>query len=459
MNSTPSACPPKAIGVRPGESIQDAVSGASVGASFCIRAGTHRMQYVEPKARQRFYGEDGAVMNGARLLKDFTRENELWVASGQTQRSTVRGQCASTQPACSLPEALFIDDKPLMQVTNKAALRAGSFYFDYAERRIYFVDDPTNKKVEATAASFAFRSFQPDVFIKNLIVEKYSSPAQEGAIQGEFATGWVVENCEIRFNSGAGVAVGSGGKLLHSKLHHNGQLGATAGGVNILMEGNEIAHNNIYGFNPYWEAGGVKITESDGVVLRNNHSHHNVGAGLWCDINVYNAVYEGNLVEYNQDAGIFHEISYAAIIRDNTVRFNGLADKGWVWGADIQIAASQNVKVYRNVVEVRNNGAGIVLIDQGRTANRMGKLYKTTNNIIHDNRITFDGRGSMGGVSDTSPLSRNYNIIERGNNCFDRNTYRTRDGFDVSFFWGHSEYDLKGFQKIGHEVHGIETKC
>ena len=84
--------------------------------------------------------------------------------------------------------------------------------------------------------------------------------------------------------------------------------------------------------------------------------HENVGPGLWCDIECRNVTYEGNVVERNHDAGIFHEISFKATIRDNAVSHNGIDDRSWFWGADILIAASQDVQVYRNVVTVSPGG-------------------------------------------------------------------------------------------------------
>ena len=60
-------------------------------------------------------------------------------------------------------------------------------------------------------------------------------------------------------------------------IHNNGQLGIGGAGNNIRIEGNRIWSNNIYGFDPGWEAGGVKIAESDGVTFRGNHVHDNKG--------------------------------------------------------------------------------------------------------------------------------------------------------------------------------------
>ena len=79
----------------------------------------------------------------------------------------------------------------------------------------------------------------------------------------------------------------------------------------IVVEGNEIAYNNEAGFNPEWEAGGTKFWATTNLVVRNNHVHHNFGPGLWADNDNVGALYEGNIVEDNDWAGIFHEISYS----------------------------------------------------------------------------------------------------------------------------------------------------
>jgi hypothetical protein len=81
----------------------------------------------------------------------------------------------------------------------------------------------------------------------------------------------------------------------------------------------------------------VKIVLSDGVIFRGNHVHDNVGPGLWCDINCRDVVYEDNLVERNHDSGIFHEISYNAVIRitcstATSIVFRERAVARFVWG-------------------------------------------------------------------------------------------------------------------------------
>jgi hypothetical protein len=451
-------CPPEAIAVEPGASIQLAVDRAGEGAAFCLKNGIHRMQVVRPKPDQSFRGEGQTILNGSRLLTTFSREGRYWVASGQEQRGQRHGQCAKEAPACDLPEGFFIDDKPLGQVLSKESVETGRFYLDRASGRLYFADDPTGHKVEATVASFAFESAGPNVLIRNVIVEKYASVAQKGAIHSKGAANWIVENCEVRLNSGAGIVIGAGGRVRGCDVHHNGQMGIGGRGRDILIENNRVRANNIHGFNFGWEAGGVKIVLSDDVVFRGNHVQDNVGPGLWCDINCRNVLYENNIVERNHGAGLFHEISFNAVIRNNVVRHNGIVDKGWFWGNDILVAASQDVEVYGNTLTVSPGKCGIMLIDQGRddqARTHSGPIYKTRNNSVRDNEITFEGDACAGGASDVEPGHENFSIVTDGNNIFDGNVYRVpRASGPARFVWGHATFDWDGLRGQGLEPNG-----
>jgi hypothetical protein len=353
-----------------------------------------------------------------------------------------------------LPEAVFIDDQPLVRVLSKDGVATGRFYLDYGQQRLYLADDPTGRKVEVTVGAFAFASAAPRVKIRNLTIEKYASVAQKGAIQSEGVMGWIVENCEVRLNSGGGITIGDRGRIRSSDVHHNGQIGIAGSGQDILIENNRIWANNSRGFSTMWEAGGIKLGLSDGVVFRGNNIYDNIGSGVWCDIECRNVIYEGNLVERNTTGGIAHEISFSAIIRNNILRHNGITKKGWYWHPDILIANSQDVEVYGNTLTVRDGGCGIVLIDQNR-ATKNGAKYKTRNNSVHDNELTFEGAACAGGASDAKLGDENYAIITDGNNMFDRDVYRVaRPAGPHRFVWGHKEFDWQGLRQQGLEPNG-----
>ena len=85
-------CPPDAIAIEPGDSVQSAVHRAGDGAAFCLKNGVYHAQAIRPRAAQRFYGEGHAILNGSRLLLTFGREGRLWFADDQRQRGQRRGR-------------------------------------------------------------------------------------------------------------------------------------------------------------------------------------------------------------------------------------------------------------------------------------------------------------------------------------------------------------------------------
>jgi hypothetical protein len=451
-------CPAGAVQVEPGRRMQDEVDRAPAGAAFCLKDGVHRMQVVRPKAGQRFYGEGGAVLDGARLLSEFKREGSYFVAEipeGGWWRP--RGVCTKPAPGCDLPQALFFDDRPLVPVSRKEAVAPGHFFFDQLGRRMYFADDPAGRKVEAAVARFAFGGTAPRVEVHNLTIEKYASVPQEGAIQAQQAADWTIENCEVRLNSAGGIAAGRGTRVRSCNVHHNGQIGITGAGEDIVIENNLVRVNNTRGYDDGWEAGGVKIALGARVVFRGNHVNENSGPGLWCDGDCRDTLYEGNVVQRNQGAGIYHEISFDAVIRNNLLADNGL-NEGWFWGSQILVAGSEGVDVHDNRLAVPPEKCGIMLIDQGRDDRseiRASALYKTRNNSVHDNDILFEGNGCSGGASDVGPGHENYAIIENGNNRFDRNVYRIprATGRHV-FVWGHLESNWETVRRSGFETNG-----
>jgi parallel beta-helix repeat protein len=410
--------PPGTVAVFPGQSIQAAVDAAPPGTSFLIKAGIHRLQRVTPKDGNRFTGEAGTVLSGARVMTGFVRQGSVWVVGGQAQQGKAHGECLAAYPRCDHPEELFVDDARMRHVESAAAVGPGTWFFDYVADRIHLGTDPTGRRVETSVTDVAFTGRASGVTITGLTIEKYASAAQSGAIEGEDGPGWTVEGNVIRWNNGAGVSLGPSTRVLNNHVLANGQLGVGGGDnhAGIVIEGNEIAYNNEAGFDPAWEAGGAKFWATTNLVVRGNTVHHNHGPGLWTDNDNVGTLYESNLVEDNHWAGIFHEISYAAVIRNNTVRRNGFLDpRGWYWRAGILIVDSPSVEIYENTVE--DNAHAIVGIQLNRGTGALGP-YLITNLWVRDNIIRMQ-EGQTGLVTDTGDQS----IFTSRNNHFDRNMY------------------------------------
>ena len=117
-----------------------------------------------------------------------------------------------------------------------------------------------------------------------------------------------------------------------------------------------------------------------------------------------------NTVRDNEGVGIHYEISYDAVIRNNTIIGNGYRRDG-SWGdPGIMVLSSRDVEVYGN--EVRNNFLGILARQDSRTSVGVRNLY------VHDNLVEMRDNAKSGlaldGISNTSYYT-SYNNRFRNN--------------------------------------------
>jgi parallel beta-helix repeat protein len=289
------------------------------------------------------------------------------------------------------------------------------------------------------SAGEAFYSWAAGVQIINIEIRDYEPGDWRGAISG-MGGDWLVEDCDIHHNRTAGIWLEEGDPVVRNNhIHHNGRSGVsvryTHGG---LVENNEIAYNN---YQDQWswgtEAGGGKMWDTTDLVLRGNWSHHNHGPGLWTDHNNIGTIYENNLIEDNYANGIFHEISYDAVIRNNVIRRNGFDHDAWLWGGGIMIASSQNVEIYGNTLE--DNYNGIAMTRQNRGTGTYG-LWTLANNYVHDNTVIDSGL--TGAAQDVHS-----NAIYSSNIRFEDNTYTGTSGW----YWLNRERSWSEWNSYGHD--------
>src|SRR6185437_8248036 len=91
----------------------------------------------------------------------------------------------------------------------------------------------------------AFFSRASNVTIRNLIVQHYAPPVQDGAIRGDWnsSSHWTVDHNEVRSNSGgAGIYVVDSSTYTANYVHDNGQFGLMGRGSGSVVSNNEIAH-------------------------------------------------------------------------------------------------------------------------------------------------------------------------------------------------------------------------
>ncbi len=179
---------------------------------------------------------------------------------------------------------------------------------------------------------YAFAGSATGVTIRYLTVQGFVPPMNEGVVNHDSANGWTIEHTTITRNSGAGMMVGANQVVRSNCLADNGQYGFNAyqggdGISDLVLEHNEIKGNNTEdwekrqpgcgctGGGKFWAVKGAKVTE--------NWVHDNRSVGLWADTNNVDFLFQRNIVENNDDVGIWYEISYNARIVDNLLSRNG----------------------------------------------------------------------------------------------------------------------------------------
>jgi hypothetical protein len=267
-----SAQMPQSITVQPGQNIQQAVDDAPEGTRFVFAPGIYRQQTIIPKNRQEFIGQDGVVLSGAMALTAWTNVAGLWQTDGLPAPLDFHGDCEDARQLCNRREDLFVNGRVYQRTLSRHGLGSGQWSYD--DGRAWLADDPTGQLVELSVTPVAFAGDAEDVVLEHLIVEKYASDAQQGAINLDRARGWLVADVTARWNHGIGLFFGPETRISGGSFSHNGQLGIGGTGEGSRIEGVEIAYNNYAGYNSGWEAGGTKFARTRNLVVRDSCVHH-----------------------------------------------------------------------------------------------------------------------------------------------------------------------------------------
>ena len=463
MGPVPRSC--DGVTVRPSDDLQSIIEAHQSGTTYCFSAGTYRLeQPLRPKEGDALIGRQGAVVNGSKVLTDWQKSGKVWSTTGfLPDVPNTHGECLPTVPTCAYAEDVFVDKQRLTRVDSPSAVSSGTVHADYSTNTITIGDDPEGHLVEQAVAPSLIRATVDDVTVANLVLEQAANEAQVAAVESRQVTphawgsGWRIVNNEVRHNHGAGLGLADDSVVTANFVHHQGQLGFGAWGSGSMVSGNEISFNGVAGYSPDWETGGSKSWETDRLTVTHNFVHDNLGPGLWTDGGNIRTEYSLNTITGNLGAGIQHEISYDATIRDNEIAGNGAQGKGWAWGAGIQIQSSggtELIEVTGN--DVSGNANGIALIDSGNRAGDEPAPYgpHVVRNVwVHDNRVTLSAGQTTGAVQDIADTS----VYTERNNRFEANTYELSSLGEPLFSWNDTNLTWGEWRALGHDAKGWAT--
>ena len=137
-----------------------------------------------------------------------------------------------------------------------------------------------------------------------------------------------------------------------------------------------------------------------------------------------------------------HEVSYDAVMRNNTVRGNGFGHDAWLWGSGILVSSSKNIQIYGNYVEGNFNGITATQQPRYDTPADHGP-YVVSNIRVHDNTVVNSGQTGI--ATDTGDSS----IFSAGHS-FENNSYVG----DVAWAWGGSTISWNSWRSYGHDDGG-----
>jgi hypothetical protein len=414
------------VAVQPGDDVQSLVNSAGCGSTFMFSPGVYSNFSVVPLDYDQFISSTpkAAILSGATVVSNFVfnKTINLWVGKIQlTPVSNPMGQCNPGYAGCVHPEDLFFDGTLYRRVNTYTSVVSGSWFLNYTYGNVYLADNPTGHTIEISTTRFAIGGGNiTSVVVNGFTIEKYGSPANNGAIEGiDYyhltsipSYNWLIENNEIRYNHGAGIWLGNQMTVNQNFLHHNGEYGVAGTGNNVTVTNNEIAFNNTVNYLYSWGAG-TKFVQIINLTVTNNYSHDNNGPGLWADIENSNVDIGFNQLTRNRVAGIFHEIGYSAKIHDNTITNDGIDTRGtgpW-WGAGIMVSNSSGVQIYNNTVTNCQNG--IMEQNKNRGNGSNGLPYLLKNVIVYNNAVT-QSTGLAAGLLKNYPAN-NYVYTSWGN--------------------------------------------
>lgn len=445
-----------------GTDLQATIDQYAPGTEFVIAAGIHREQWIRPRDGDVFRGEDGAVLNGARVLEGFEAVDGRWRIGGQTQSlGPIESTTLPGREIVKRFEELFLDDDRLERVASLAEVGPGTWFLDDEADTIWMGDDPTGRRVETSVTPWAFREPRvADVTIENVTVERYANRSSRGAVNPDDSPRWTIRRVTARQNHGAGIGIGPGTVVENADIVDNGQIGLAGNcdfrdgqpnaGESILVEirDSRIRDNGRTGFDWAWEGGALKIKFcTAGVVFENNWVHDNSGPGIWLDIDNADAVVRRNLAERNSVTGIFYEISFGpALIEHNISRDNGGDPRPAGLEAGIVVSNSTGVVVRENLVT--GSPAGLLVRHTDRGVSGFGGERVSDDIRFEDNVVAFE-RGT--GVDARFEAER---VRDEFDIRFTGNSYLLDDPTAAAFLYDDREMAFADWQDLGFDVEG-----
>ncbi len=326
----------------PLRTVQRALTVAPSGSTIVLRAGTYHESLTVPGGKKltvQSYPHEAAWLDGSSAVTNWTPSGSTWVASGwnhvfDSSPTFTRGAPDSTTPSwqwlnpaypmAAHPDQVFVGGVAQAQVASRSQVRPGTFYYDTAAKQLVLGTNPGSGQVRASDLQKAITVGSAGFTLKGVGIRRYAPSVPDMGAVTSYQGGATFENVAFLDNATTGVSLGGSGNTLRQvTAARNGLLGVQVNNSdNLTLTGVLAANNNSEHFNTSPVSGGVKITRSRGVDVRNSAFLRNASHGLWFDESVYGMTVANNDSIGNVGNGIVIEISSTATLVNNLVTDN-----------------------------------------------------------------------------------------------------------------------------------------
>ncbi|MCW2530398.1 MAG: hypothetical protein JWM76_5258 [Pseudonocardiales bacterium] len=354
--------------------VAKAIASAKAGGTVVIGAGTYHETISVPAGKGLTIqsAPNAAVwFDGSSVVTGWVRSGSTWVRPGWTSQfdatpsytGTIYTQAGwgflnPSYPMAAHPDQVWIDGAALTQVASESAVVAGTFYTDYAGARLVIGSDPTAHELRASDLGIAMTITGASSTLRGIGIRRYATAVHDMGGVRVLGANAVVENVTITDMATTGISMLSAGdRVSHITLQRNGMLGMHGNQADgIVIEYALSTNNNTEHFNNSPVSGGIKISRTRTLTLRDSVLKDNYGPGLWLDESVYNSTITGNLITNNDGHGFSIEICDTALIADNTITDNR--------SDGLKINNTGNVRLWNNTFG--GNGTNIEMLQDTR---------------------------------------------------------------------------------------------
>ena len=443
------------------ESLQARIDAAPSGDTIVAEPCIYREQITIDKPIT-LVGQPGSEIRGSDVWQGWKqRKDGLWISTLSVPalpQDEPDVYCMPDSFRCKLPEQIFIDGQPLVQV--RTLPKKANQFFVNGKRKVVLKRDPTGRTAEvSTRQHWVLGTTSADgVTIQGWTMKHAGTEGRGAALMNrrdlhEGGGGrWTVKDNVLSDVHSAIISLlnAPDHEIVGNKIMRGGMLGIKGAGASSIIRYNEIAYGNTerYCYDAVCgigATGGAKFASNvRDTVFDQNVVHDNFGKGVHYDIGCSNNIASNNRIYDNARVGLHMELCYSGTMFGNTVYQNGSATPESSRGAGILVSASENIEVYDNVVAY--NPSGIAIQTRSRPDHEL-----THDVFVHHNTIISQARSPAlvwQGQRDAFTLSAN----NRGSD--NRYHYPVAENGDARFYWDGAIKSLDAFNSTQGEENG-----